>query len=214
MLLVEDSMTREVTTLEPDATAAEALTLCRERRIRHLPILEEGRLVGIVSDRDLRTAAPVLGDSDRAAALEQIRVADVMNWEVFTAHPQDPIEDAASDMYERKIGCLPVVSDGNLVGIITSTDVMHALVMLLGADEPGSPVEVELPRHPGALAEVAEILKDSNANVVSVLTSPGHGDGRMSMIFRLATIDPHPAITGLEEAGYRILWPPERDVRR
>ena len=214
MLLVEDSMTREVTTLGSDATAAEALTLCRERRIRHLPVLQEGRLVGIVSDRDLRAAAPVLGAPDRAAALEQIRVADVMNREVLTVHPRAPIEDAASDMYERKIGCLPVVSDGNLVGIITSTDVMHALVMLLGTDEPGSPVEVELSRHPGALAGVTEILKDSNSNVVSVLTPPRRDDGRMSMIFRLATIDPHRAIMGLEAAGYRVLWPPERGVRR
>lgn len=212
--MVEDSMTREVATLEPGTSAAEALTLCRERRIRHLPVLEEGRLVGIASDRDLRSASPALGDPDRAAALERIRVADVMNREVVTAHPEDPVEDAASEMYERKIGCLPVMREGNLVGIITSSDVMHALVMLLGAHEPGSPVEVELPRDPGALAEVAGVIKDSNITVVSVLTPPDHGDGKMSMIFRLATIDPHPAITGLEAAGYRVLWPPERSVSR
>src|SRR3712207_2503164 len=107
MLLVEDSMTREVITLEPDATAAEALALCREQRIRHLPVLEKGHLVGIASDRDIRSASPALGDPDRAAALERTQVADVMNREVVTAHPGDPIEDAASEMYERKIGCLP-----------------------------------------------------------------------------------------------------------
>lgn len=213
--MVEDSMTREVVTLKPDMSAADALALCRECRIRHLPVLEEGRLVGIASDRDLRSASPALGDPDRAAALERIRVADVMNREVVTAHPGDPIEDAASEMYELKIGCLPVVSDGKLVGIITSSDVMHALVMLLGAHEPGSPVEVELPRrHPGALVEVANVIKDSHANVVSVLTPPDDGDSRMSIIFRLATIDPHPTIARLEAAGYRVLWPPERGMRR
>ncbi len=69
MLLVEDSMTREVVTLAPETTAKEALDLCRERRIRHLPVLEGGRLVGIVSDRDLRSATPAFGDPARAAAL-------------------------------------------------------------------------------------------------------------------------------------------------
>lgn len=207
-------MSREVVTLEPGTSAAEALALCRERRIRHLPVLEEGRLVGIASDRDFRAASPALGDPDQTASLERIRAADVMNPEVVTAHPDDPIEDAASEMYERKIGCLPVVSEGNLVGIITSSDVMYALVMLLGAHEPGSPVEVELPRHPGALADVAGVIKDSNIPVVSVLTPPDRGNGKMSMIFRLATIDPHPTITGLEAAGYRVLWPPEPVVSR
>jgi acetoin utilization protein AcuB len=209
MLLVEDSMTREVSTIELDATAAEALALCRERRIRHLPVLEEGRLIGIASDRDLRSATPALEDPDRAVALQRLRVKDIMNREVVTAHPKDPIEDAASEMYEHKIGCLPVVSEGNLVGIITSSDVMRALVMLLGAHEPGSPVEIEMPRSPGALVKVADVIKDSGATVVSVLTPPGHGDRKMSMIFRLATIDPRPVITRLKAAGYKVLWPLE-----
>ena len=78
-------MTRRLVTLSPEASVAEALTLCRERRIRHIPILEEGRLVGIVSDRDLRDASPALGDAERLLALQEIRVGDVMTQEVSTA---------------------------------------------------------------------------------------------------------------------------------
>jgi acetoin utilization protein AcuB len=74
MLLVRDSMTRNVVTLSPQTTAAEALALCREKGIRHLPVMEEGRLVGMVSDRDLRSATPALGDPARAEALQKIRV--------------------------------------------------------------------------------------------------------------------------------------------
>src|SRR3712207_8916853 len=66
-------MTRKLVTLSPEASVAEALTLCRERRIRHIPILEEGRLVGIVSDRDLRDASPALGEPERARTLQEIR---------------------------------------------------------------------------------------------------------------------------------------------
>ena len=72
MLRVRTWMTRNLVTLSPEASVAEALTLCRERRIRHIPIIEEGRLVGIVSDRDLRDASPALGDADRASTLQEI----------------------------------------------------------------------------------------------------------------------------------------------
>ena len=104
VLQVRDWMTRKLVTLSPQASVAEALTLCRERRIRHIPILEEGRLVGIVSDRDLRDASPALGDAERASALQEIQVGDVMTREVSTAVPQDSIENVAQEMYELKIG--------------------------------------------------------------------------------------------------------------
>ena len=111
MLRVRTWMTRNLVTLSPEASVAEALTLCRERRIRHIPIIEEGRLVGIVSDRDLRDASPALGDADRASTLQEKRLGDVMTREVSTADPQDPIENAAQEMYELKIGSLPVVAE-------------------------------------------------------------------------------------------------------
>jgi acetoin utilization protein AcuB len=213
MLLVENSMTREVVTIEPNTSAADALALCRERRIRHLPVLEEGRLVGIVSDRDLRSAAPALGDPNRAAALEQIRARDVMNQRVVTAHPKEPIEEAAREMYERRIGCLPVMEGEKLVGIVTSSDVMRALVRLFRAHEPGSPIEIETPNRRRALAEVVDVIQDSGVNIVSVLTSPDDDEtGKVSLMFRLGTINPNPVVERLKEAGYRVLWPPQREV--
>src|ERR687897_1694364 len=125
-------MTRNLVTLSPEASVAEALTLCRGRRIRHIPILEEGRLVGIVSDRDLRDASPALGDAERASALQETRIGDVMTREVITADPQDSIENAAQEMYEHKIQSLPVIVEEpvvdeasavaeELLGIITSS---------------------------------------------------------------------------------------------
>ncbi|TCJ19923.1 CBS domain-containing protein [Rubrobacter taiwanensis] len=210
-MLVEDCMTREVLTVTPETTAGEALRMSRERRIRHFPVLENGRLVGIISDRDLRDAAPPAGDPERAAALEKLKVKDVMRREVTTAHPLDPIEHAARDMNERRIGCLPVVSGGKLVGIITSSDVMRALMRLVGAHEPGSRLELELIDRPGALAGVAEIIRDLNVNIVSVLSAPGKSPGKKTMVLRLAMINPTPVVQELESAGYRILWPPQQE---
>jgi acetoin utilization protein AcuB len=210
MLLVRDSMMREVVTVGPEATAAEALALCRGNRIRHLPVLEGGRLVGIISDRDLRSATPALGDPARAEALQHIRVADEMVRDVATALPEDPIEDAAMVMYERKIGCLPVVDLENLVGILTSSDVLRAFVRLVGAQEPGSRIEVALPGHSGSLAEVAGIVRDEGVDIVSVLASSEHEDeaGKRVAVLRLATINPKGVVEDLEAAGYPVLWPP------
>jgi acetoin utilization protein AcuB len=213
MLLVKDSMTREVVALPPQSTAGEALALCRERRIRHLPVLEDDRLVGIVSDRDLRSATPALGDPARAEALGRILVHEVMAREVATAHPDDPIEEAANAMRERKIGCLPVIEDDALVGIVTSSDVMEALVYLMGAHEPGNRLEVVMPDRPGTLAGVAGIFGELGINIVSVVAGPRRSlpgssqPGRVA-VFRADTIDLREAVDILERAGYAVLWPP------
>ena len=210
MLLVRDSMTRELVTVGPETAAAEALALCRENRIRHLPVLEGGRLVGVISDRDLRAAIPALGDSARAEALQHVRVASEMIRDAVTARPEDPIEDAAMMMYERKIGCLPVIDGEDLVGIVTSSDVLRALVRLVGAHKPGSRLEVALPSRSGSLAEVTGIIRDRGVDVVSVLASSEHEDedGERVAVLRVGTIDSKELVESLRTAGYRILWPP------
>ncbi len=218
MLLVRDWMTRNLVTLSPEASVAEALTLCRERRIRHIPILEEGRLVGIVSDRDLRDASPALGDAERASALQETRIGDVMTREVITADPQDSIENAAQEMYEHKIQSLPViaeepvvdeasaVAEEELLGIITSSDVMRALIMLVGLPEPGCRIEVRVPNREGILAEVAGKIQDFEVDIVSVLSDPDRRLGKRTMVFQLVTVDPSSVIQGLKMAGYEVSW--------
>ena len=218
MLLARDWMTRKLVTLSPEASVAEALILCRERRIRHIPILEEGRLVGIVSDRDLRDASPALGDAQRASALQKIRVGDVMTREVSTADPQDSIENLAQEMYELKIGSLPVVAEGpmvdeglavaeeELLGIVTSSDVMRALVTLAGLPEPGCRIEVRAPNRAGILAEVAGKIQDLGVDIFSVLSDPDRRSGNRTMVFQLVAADPSSVMEGLKMAGYEVSW--------
>jgi len=211
-------MTEHLVTLSPEASVAEALTLCRKRRIRHIPILDEGRLVGIVSDRDLRDASPALGDPERARTLQEIRVADVMSREVITVDPQDSIENAAQQMYELKIESLPVVSevavaDGGatvveqeLLGIVTSSDVMRALVTLAGLPEPGCRIEVRVPNREGILAEVADKIRDLHVDIFDVLSDPDRRSGKRTLIFQLATADPSSVMQSLKTAGYEVTW--------
>lgn len=210
MLLVEDSMTREVVTISPAATAGEALALCRERRIRHLPVVEGEEVVGIVSDRDLRSATPAFGDPERAEALGRVRVREAMSADLRTTRPDEPIEIAANTMRENAIGCLPVLDEGSLVGIITSSDVMGALVHLVGAHEPGSRMVVSVPDRPGSLAGAAGIFGICDVNIVSVVAGPVNEDrpGERLAIFRIDTINPGETTERLAEAGYTVLWPP------
>ncbi|MGB3681335.1 MAG: CBS and ACT domain-containing protein, partial [Rubrobacteraceae bacterium] len=158
MLRVRDVMTRDVVTLGPEASAREALGICRERGIRHIPIVEKDRLVGLVSDRDLRDVSPPRQGSDQAT-LSWTRVRDIMSTDLSTVGPLDTIDHVAQEIYDRKIGCLPVVDDGEVVGIITSQDMMRAMIELTGANVRGSWIEVEVPNEPGALAEITDAIR-------------------------------------------------------
>ena len=209
MLLVRDWMTGNLVTLSPKASVAEALTLCRERRIRHIPIVEEGRLIGIVSDRDLRDASPALGDAERASTLQEKRVGDVMTREVSTTVPEESIENVAQEMYELKIGSLPVVAEEDeekLLGIVTSSDVMRALVTLAGLPEPGYRIEVRAPNRAGILVEVAGKFQDFGADIFSVLSDPDQRSGNRTMVFQLVSADPSSVMEGLKMAGYEVSW--------
>ena len=206
MLIVRDLMTRDPITLGPEASVAEALQLCRERDIRHVPIVDKGELVGIVSDRDLTEASPAPDDPNFEETLESIRLEDVMSREVVTAHPQDPTGYAAKEMYEKKLDALPVVDDQELLGIVTSTDVMRALVMLTGVHESGSQVEVQTSDRAGALAEIIECINDLEVDIVSALSDPVKRAGSRKMVFRLSAEDPSTVVQSLHMAGYSASW--------
>jgi acetoin utilization protein AcuB len=203
VFLTQDFMKREVVTLSPDASAFEALRLCHVRRIRHIPIVADGRVVGIISDRDLRDASPSLGDSERVNTMKAMRVGDVMSRKVITASPQDTIVRAAREMYERKIESLPVVDEEELVGIVTSSDVMRALVSLSGASEPGHSRVAVQARKPGVLADAASIIRDQGVDVFSVLSSPQKRSVYdRTLIFQVAAKDPSWVIQNLQTGGY------------
>jgi acetoin utilization protein AcuB len=133
---------------------------------------------------------------------------------VVSSLPDDPIEQAANTMREHRIGSLPVVESGELVGIITSSDVMKALVYLVGANEPGSRMEIAVPDRPGSLAGAAGVFGMCGINIVSAAMGPTREpkeEGAVRervVVFRVDTIDTTEVVGYLEEAGYSVLWPP------
>lgn len=207
MLKVRDSMTREVATLAPEASVAQAWQLLREREVRHIPIVEDGRLVGLVSDRDLRDASPVRksddgGEDENVFGWASMR--DIMTTKPVTISPFDTIEHAAREIYDRKIGCLPVVEGGDLAGIITSSDMMRTLIELFGAGKSGTWLEVEVADEPGALAGIVDAISDRHVNLASVFVAPGHRVSEKVIALRLETTNPKGVVGALEEAGYKV----------
>jgi acetoin utilization protein AcuB len=129
---VEDVMTRQPLTIGPDAPVRTARDLMRDKGVRHLPVVDPtGRLLGILTDRDLEHAAfmPALSDylGWAASRLKAPRVRDLMTWSVVTTTPGATLAQAGLTIFERRIGCLPVVEDGRLVGILTERDILKAL---------------------------------------------------------------------------------------
>ncbi len=206
MLRVRDAMTRDVVTLGTEASAGEALGLCRQYGIRHLPVVDRdgGRLVGLVSDRDLRDVSPPRGSGEGEATLTWVRLRDVMTPNPLSIHPLDTIEHAAQMIYENKIGCLPVVADGELAGIVTSSDMMRTLIELIGAHGTGSWLEVEVPNQPGALAAVTDVTRDRRVNIAGVFVAPAQRASYRTIVLRLETTNPKGVAQSMEEAGYKV----------
>lgn len=144
-MLVREFMNPSPVSISPDTPLLEAEWRMQEGGFRHLPIVDAyDRLVGIVSDRDLREAAPsdatTLSRQELTYLLSRLTVEDVMKSPVLTARPGEPAETAAIRMREHKVSALPVVDDDRLIGIVTTTDMLDALVRMLKAQRSASKI--------------------------------------------------------------------------
>ncbi|MEM1125972.1 MAG: CBS and ACT domain-containing protein [Bacteroidota bacterium] len=210
-MLVQDIMVTEVITVTPATPLAEAYQRMRETRVRHLAVVEGGRLVGVVTDRDLRMATSALHPQpfDPEAQVDAVMARDPM-----TAAPRDPVEEAAQWMRQRRIGCLPVVDGDALVGIVTNTDLLDAVVRLTGLHKPGGRLLVRLADEPGQLGTLMGSLADKGVNVHAVLSYQAEDDveaSRLRVVLRVGTLRGHLLAESLREEGFDVRWPLKKD---
>lgn len=132
MVQLSEIMNRDLVTVDKQASLRRARRILDQHRIRHLLVVDGKRLVGIVTDRDLRQAAPSskspLTISERQEFMDELKVLEVMSRKLITASPATTIREAARVMVREKIGCLPVVDGNQLVGIVTQADLLEMLV--------------------------------------------------------------------------------------
>ena len=209
-MLVRDIMRSPAIAVSPDTTLQAAYRIMQDQGIRHLPVVEKETLVGVVTDRDLRLATSALAPEPLPTGS---RVSAVMSRTPQTVDASDPVEDAARTMRERKIGCLPVLSDGRVIGIITGLDLLDALISMTGADKPSGRLEVRLPDHPGELARLAGFFGQRDLNVHSILTYP-EGPEAVRTVLRVGSIETRLLARDLRRAGFDVLWPPEKPCPR
>ncbi len=205
-MLVRDIMHSPVVSIGADARLDEAYARMQSYRIRHLPVLDGERLVGVVTDRDLRLATSALHPHPFQSGAE---VREVMTREVVTAAPLEPVEEAARVMRDRKIGCLPVLEGERLAGIITGPDLLDALIELTGMSAPSGRLAVELGEAPGQLVRLIDAVDAAGAEILSVLSYPDRTQ-HPHVILRVDTLHTHMLADRLRAADFDVSWPPHK----
>lgn len=159
-------------------------------QIRHLPIVDKrNRLVGLVTRETLMQAMPssvtTLSIWEMNYALNKVKVRDVMVRDVITVEEDVSIEKAARIMAENKIGCLPVMRNGSLVGIITDTDMLSTLMELMGARQAGIRVTLQVPDAPGELAKVTAAIAEQGGDIAACGTYPAEEPLKANIVLKV-----------------------------
>ncbi len=173
---VKKLMTPSPVTATPKTSYNEAVKLMQDNGIRHLPILgKKGKVTGIVSLEDLLSAKPsgvsTLSVYEIASLLETVKMEKVMTSPVFAVSEDCSVTNAARFMIEKKVGCLPVMQDDTLAGIITDTDIFQSFVEISGGGQPGTRMEIKMPDKKGELAKIVQALATAGSYIVSITLS-------------------------------------------
>jgi acetoin utilization protein AcuB len=205
-MLVGERMTKRPMTTHPDTPIDDALKLMRESKVRRLPVLDKGgRLVGIVTEKDLLYVSPSPATSlsiyELHYLLSKITVQDVMAKDVITATEYTPLEEAARIMADNKIGSLPVMRDGKLVGIITETDLFCMFLELLGAREKGVRLTLLVPEQKGVLATITREIAEMGGNIISLGTFVGEDPTNRLITVKVSEVGQGELVSAMEALG-------------
>jgi len=194
-MLVKNWMSKEVITADGNDSMQDALKLLKENNIRMLPVLKKGKLVGILTDRDLKRAsasdATTLDVHELLYLLTRIKVKDLMTKNPITVPPEFTVEETARVLLENKISGVPVVdSKGNVVGVITQTDIFKVMISLTGIGDEGIQFGFQLEDRSGSIKKVADIIREFGGRMVSILTTyDGVPDGYRKVYIRMRSIE-------------------------
>jgi acetoin utilization protein AcuB len=188
-MFVNKSMTTKVITIRPETSLLEARSLMKEHGIRHLPVTdEENTLVGIVTDRDVRSATPSILQDDFDSAEERERmakatVANIMTRKPTVLKPMHTIQDALMIIQGKKVGALPVVDEHNkLKGILSVRDLMRAFINVMGIGEPGVLLGIVVEEKVGQLKRIVDAITEEKISCGSVLVAK-HWDEKKRTVF-------------------------------
>jgi len=209
---VKDWMSRDLVTIEEDTSIMKASKVMKQNNIQHLPVLSQGRLVSIVSDRDLKEATPskatTLDIHEMYFLLDKVTVKSLMPKQLFTIAPGDTVEKAAAAMLKHHISALPVVdAKSALAGIITKGDIFRAFVSISGIHQGALAMGLELPDQPGSIKTVTDVIRAHGGRIASILTGyEGAPEGSRQVFIRAKDIKDEPALRQELEAKSTVLY--------
>jgi acetoin utilization protein AcuB len=218
-MLIKDWMTKDPVTISDDTSMIKAIHIMKERRFRRLPVVASSRLVGMVTDRDLKEAAPskatTLDVHELYYLLAELQVKEIMSHNPLSVSQDDTVEHAAQIMLDHTISGLPVVdAPGKVVGIITQSDVFRAFMHITGILQGGVQFALRLPDRPGLIKEVVDLLRARGARFVSLLSSYAKAqEGFRDVYIRVKDLPPEAVAAAQEELAsrYEVLYViPER----
>lgn len=194
-MLVKNWMNKNVITVTADDSMQNAIYLLQENKIKTLPVMDHDKLVGIITDRDLKKASPsdatTLDMHELLYLTSKIKVRSLMTKTVFTVRPDTTIEEAAEILLENNVSGLPVVDENNrLVGIINQIDLFRVILSLTGRGKKGVQIAVRVKNIPGPIKEIRELVRKYNARTASILSSGDNApEGYQNLYFRIYQID-------------------------
>lgn len=203
-MYVSNRMTANPYTLAPDATIAEALELMREKNIRRIPVMQNERLFGIITERKLLEVSPspatTLSIFEINYLLSKTKIASVMSKDVITVEPDSLLEEALVKMREYDIGGLPVLEEDKLVGIITKNDIFDSFIEILGFKDVGSRIVIEVTQNrPGILSKIAGIIANYNVSITHLVVFGSE------LIIRINTINVEDILDAIQENGFKVI---------
>ncbi|MCR4440809.1 MAG: CBS domain-containing protein [Peptococcaceae bacterium] len=217
-MLVKEKMTPNPITITRQATIAQALEIMRQNKIRRLPVMDKDSLVGIVTDRDLSEVSPSRATSlsifELNYLLSKTKIGDILSpkQKLITISPDAFLEEAALLMRNHKIGGIPVVENGKLVGIITETNIFDAFIEIMGLRQEGFRLTVKLVEDkPGVLAEVVSAIASCGGNITHISTYPA--GGHALIVFRINRGSAQDIQEALGKLGYEVYVHQQNNVQ-
>ncbi len=205
-MYVRNRMTKNPYTIAYDAPITDAVALLREKGLKRLPVVDGEKVVGILTQSDIHKVSPTKATSlsifEINYLLSKLTVKDAMAKKAITVEVDSLLEEAAVIMRENRIGTLPVVDGGKLVGIITESDIFDAFIDLLGFKDSGSRITIEAKDVPGAMADIAEIFKSLQVNITHIAVF--NGQGFRDVVIRSEALDTAGLEKKLSEQGYKV----------
>lgn len=209
-MYVKNKMITDVITVFPDASISLAFQIMHEKNVSQLPVVKNGKLVGMVTEKLLAEFTPskatTLSMYELNYVLGKTKVDSIMAKDLLTCQPDMLIETVAGEMNSSDVNMIPVVlEDQTLVGVISRSDIIEAFLEIIGAKDKGTRMTIEVPDKAGSLADIANIIKEHGVNITHITNFNNTVEGISELIIRLNTQDIDDMRSKLESMGYKVI---------